>query len=294
MKMLMFKYFLCFFFLFFVFQNQVQAALRILPTRFEYSIKPRTERFVNGAITVQAATDETIRFKVYPKSFNIDETGGMDTDSKNISESPIAKYIRFNPAEVTITSGNPQKVRFTITNIKDLPDGESRIALLFENIKTKEQVLPTSSSTISAYVTIKTIVGVPIYIDKGQTVKTGEIKKLEIGKSNDKYFYTVNVKSNGNSKIRVDGTAQIIKDKNLVAEFPINSQPVQAGTIGKLQGELPVQNLTPGEEYKLKVTLSFKDQKEKQQYLVNDVDFKFDNPVKGMQNFNSQKNNLQP
>ena len=284
-----FKYIGCLIFLFLVFQNQAQAALRVLPTRFEYSIKPGAEkRFINGAIEIQGGANETVRFKVYPKSFNIDENGGMDTDSKNILTSPIAQYIRFNPAEVTLSSGVPQKVRFTITNIKDLPDGESRIALLFEDVKTKQQALPTSSSAISAYVTIRAIVGVPIYIDKGKVVKTGEIKKLEVGKFSNKYIYTVNVKSDGNSKIRVNGTAQIIKDKNLVAEFPLVSQPVQAGTIGKLQGELPVQSLTQGNEYKLKVTLLFNDQKEKQQYLINEIDFKFDSPVKEVKNHESK------
>lgn len=288
MKILRFRIFAVF--LFFILQYQAQAALRIYPTKFEYTIKQGSNKqYINGAITVQAGSDETIRFKVYPESFNISESGNMDTDSKDVLNSPIVKYVRFSPAEVTLSSGIPQKVRFTITNIKDLLDGESRVALFFENMKTKEQVLPTSESGVSAYVTIKTVVAVPVYIDKGQVIKAGEIKKLEIGKSNDKYFYNVNVKSGGNSKIRVEGTGQIIKDKNLITEFPIKGQPVQAGTVGQIKGELPVQHLVPGEDYKLKLTLSFEDQKEKQKFLVNDIEFKLDNPIQKVQVLNLQK-----
>lgn len=274
MKLL--KFLLLVVLLLFVVQCPVNAALKVTPTRFEYSTKQvNGKNFINGSILVQAGKDETVRFKVYPHYFEILPDGRIDT-TENMSSPNKISSIRFNPAEFTLSGGVPQKVRFTITNLKEMPDGESRTALFFEDVKLKEQYLPTPSKDISAHLSIKTIIAVPIYVDKGQVTKIGEIKNIEFKKQNEKYLYKVNVLSKGNSKIRPDGKIQIIKGDELVNEIPITSIPIQAGKTGLIVGEIPINKLSPSENYKLKIQLSFKDQKDKQQYITNIVDFKMD------------------
>ncbi len=66
---------------------------------------------------------------------------------------------------------------------------------------------------------------IPVYIDKGKVIKTGEIEKIAVNKGAEKYIYALSVKSKGNSKIRVNGVSQIIQiikllQKYLLAVFP--------------------------------------------------------------------------
>lgn len=252
--------------------SNIFAAVKITPSRFEFTVKPNnTRNIINGSFSIQGGSSETIRFQVYPESFDIDEDGTVITDIENPIEKEFISSIRFNPAEFTLSPGQVQRIRFTIPNINSLIDGEHRIALFMEDVKTKEEVLPTNNENVSAKIVIKTRAGLPIYIYKGKTIKSGTIEKLTAEKMNGIYYSVFTVKSTGNSNIRIGGNGQIISKKKLIKEFPIDQHVIQAGNTGIFKIILPVNDLDPKAEYKLKITLNFKDQNLAVKYLVNEV-----------------------
>ncbi|OGH95765.1 MAG: hypothetical protein A2104_07855 [Candidatus Melainabacteria bacterium GWF2_32_7] len=250
----------------------VSAAIRLSTEKFEFNVKPN-DNFLTGSFTVQNDGNATVRFRAYPEYFEISENGTILTEIKNKNVNSVSENIRFNPAEFTLNSNDSQKIRFTITNVRNLPDGESRAALFLEDIKTKQQALPTGSNKASANLVIKTRIAIPIYVDKGRVIKVGAIQQVNLEKVKNRYQYDLRVKSSGNSLIRVSGIGQIVKDNNLISEFPINERPVQAGTVGIIKDFIPTQKLIPGQDYTLKVSLSYKGQDNKEVLLRQEMPF---------------------
>jgi len=248
------------------------AAIRLSTEKFEFNVKPN-DSYITGSFTVQNDDNEEIRFKAYPEYFEISEEGTIQSGSNKTNSDGIIKNIRFNPAEFTLAPNSSQKIRFTIANVQNLPEGESRAALFLENSKTKEQSLPTSGSKVSANLVIKTRIAVPIYVEKGRIIKTGSIDNIDLKKFKNKYVYNLTVKSNGNSLIRAGGIGQIIKDDQLIAEFPINERPIQGGTTGKYKDIMPTTGLNSDQQYKLKLTLRFTDQNQKEVVLREERPF---------------------
>jgi len=249
------------------------AMLRISPERFEFKVDSSKNKFLNDSITIQVDGIEPVRLKAYAEYFELSDTGSLITGIKNSANNQLEENIRFNPTEFIIQPGESQKIRFTIMNLQKLNNGESRVAIFLEDVKSKTQLLQNLNNGTQAKINVKTRIAIPIYVDNGLILKSGEISKLCIQNSDNKLQYELNVKSTGNSKIRIAGVGQIINNKNLAADFPIESRPVQAGTISKFKGDLPVEKLDPNLEYTLKINLFYKDQNNKNHNLVKEINF---------------------
>lgn len=263
------------FLLLFLIACPAQAAIRISPERFELKVDQNSrEKFLNDSITIQVDGNESVRLKVYADNFDLSENGSIITGLKNIPTNNIIENIRYNPTEFVVLPGQAQKVRFTITNLQKLNNGESRIVLFLEDTKMKTQILQDMGDSGTAKLNIKTRIAIPIYIDKGQVKKSGVIDKLTVENANNKYSYILSVKSTGSSKIRIWGKGQLIKDKALITEFPIESHPVQAGITGLFKGDIPAQNLEQNQDYILRINVSYKDENLKTKTLTTEVPFK--------------------
>ena len=66
--------------------------------------------------------------------------------------------------------------------------------------------------------------------------------------------------SDGNSKIRYSGKAQIIKGRTLIDEKPINNNVVGAKNFLLTNEILPMDKITEGGEYKIRLILNYKDE----------------------------------
>ncbi|HIS36272.1 TPA: hypothetical protein IAC10_06535, partial [Candidatus Scatousia excrementigallinarum] len=81
----------------------------------------------------------------------------------------------------------------------------------------------------------------------------------------------------GNSKVRYHGKAQIIKDKELIKEFSMNSNTIRANGIFKETGLIP-ENLEAG-NYVLKVILTYKNEKGENKNLIKEISFNVGNSI---------------
>ena len=76
--------------------------------------------------------------------------------------------------------------------------------------------------------------------------------------------------SDGNSKIRYSGKAQIIKGRTLIDEKPINNNVVGAKNFLLTNEILPMDKITEGGEYKIRLILNYKYENGKTKNLIKE------------------------
>lgn len=259
----------------FMASNFAFSAIKISPSYLEFDVNKTPKDYITGAFSVAGGANETVRFKVYPEFFEHDEKGRyISLEDKGQFNSLMGK-INFFPNEFTCANGKEQKVRITVNSLKTLPSGESRVVLFLEDVDAKEVILNRSANGIGGKLIVKTRVGVPIFVDKGNYSKRGTIETLALNKRGDKYDCEYKIASLGNSKIRYNGYAQLIKGDELIEKFEINGRAVQGGKSFDLIQQLPISQdkLVEGQEYKLKLVLVYTDEKQKEKFLTKEVTF---------------------
>ena len=260
-----------------VYASQGFCAIKVMPTLIKLNANKNKNNYLTTSFFVQADKNETIRFKLYPEYFTITDEGKMSAVPSSKNSDNLIPHARFVPNEFTLQNGIPQLVRVTFTDIKTLPDGESRMVMFIEDVAAKEILLPNKNKNVNTKLIVKTRLGIPIYVDKGRFIKTGSIDELAVEKNNRNLVYKMSLSSGGNSKVRYHGKAQIIKDKNLIKEFNLNSNTIRANGILEEQGMLP-DNLAEG-DYILKIILTYKNEKGENKNLIKETPFNVSNSI---------------
>ena len=253
------------------------AAVKVTPTLIELNANKSSGNYLTTSFSVQADKNETIRYKLYPEYFTITDDGKMN--AVPVSEKPdnLIPHARFVPNEFTLKNGNPQLVRVTFTDIKSLPDGESRMVMFLEDVAAKEIILPAKNKNVNTKLIVKTRLGIPIYVDKGRFVKAGSFNDLKVEQNNKNLVYYMKLSAGRNSKIRYHGKAQIIKNKEFIKEFSMNSNTIRAKGIFEETGLIP-ENLEAG-NYILKVILTYKNEKGENKNLIKEISFNVGNSI---------------
>ena len=246
------------------FSIKSEAAIKVTPTVIEMDTKGARSNYVQGA------EDETIRFKIYPEYFKITSQGTMDMLEKTPAQDSLINNIKFVPSEFTLQNGRTQKVRLTVTDFDKLPDGESRLVLFLEDVAAREIVLPSGNRNVTTKLLVKTRVGIPVYLDKGNVTKKGEIDLFKAEQQGEKLVCNMKIISDGNSKIRYSGKAQIIKGRTLIDEKPINNNVVGAKNFLLTNEILPTDKITQDGEYKIRLILNYKDENGKIKNLIKE------------------------
>lgn len=234
------------------------ASITVSPTKIDLNANKIRNNYATTAIEVKGDVNQPMRFKAYAGYFKITDQGAMNMAAKS-DEYDISKKIRFVPSEFTIPAGKSQKVRINIANIKNLPDGESRAVLYIEDVNAKEISVPNTTG-IGAQLVLKTRVGVPIYVDKGKFVKKAEVETFEVVKGKDGLYTKAKILSLGNSKIRYSGKYQIIKDKKLLDEYPINGRVVGNNNHYIAEQKIKTDKIKGAGEYTLRMVLNYEDE----------------------------------
>lgn len=255
--------------------NIANAAIKISPSYVELDANKTRKDYITGSFTVTGGKDETIRFKAYPVFFEYDTKGRfVELEDKQQANSLMGR-IKFFPTEFTCQNGLEQKVRFTLTNLKTLPQGESRLVLFLEDVDTKEVLIKKADGGIGGKIIVKTRVGVPIYLDKGQYTKRGTLDAVAFKQVGDSYACEYKVSSTGNSKIRYTGYGCLSQGDKLIKQFDVHGSTVEGGMfLEKLQTlDIPKDELIPGQEYNVKFVLTYKDEKQNQKILKKEMTF---------------------
>lgn len=257
--------------------SKAQAALKVTPTLLELNANETRGNYLTASFDVQGDNNEIIRFKIYPSYFKISPQGTMEIIEESTSESDnLIKNVRFVPNEFTLQNGNKQKVRLTITDLKNIPDGESRMVLFLEDVAAKELMLPSGMKDVNTKLIVKTRVGIPIYLDKGKFVKCAKIETVDLKKQDKELQLSLKLSSSGNSKVRYSGKAQIIKDKKLIGEYKIKNHVVGSNnTISTLE-EIPLNDIKENGDYTLRLIIQYTDEKGRLKSLIKENQFTID------------------
>lgn len=253
------------------------AAIKVTPTILELNANDAHGDYLTASIDIQGGADELIRFKIYPEYFKISQHGTMDIIENSQEADYLIKNVRFVPNEFTLQNGRTQKVRLTVSNLKSMPDGESRMVLFLEDVDAKEVYLPSGKKDVSTKLVVKTRVGVPVYVDKGRFVKCAQIEKFDIEKQNNEIKTALKLVSTGNSKVRYTGKAQIIKDKKLVGEYPIKNSVISANNVLFVNDTIPLDDIRESGNYTIRLILQYTDEKGKLKNIIKENQFTIDN-----------------
>ena len=257
--------------------SQVFASISVAPMRIEINANKVKGNYASTSINVRGDMKKPMRFRVTKGYFTLRSDGLLniieDTDTKDLHD--ISKNIRFVPSEFNVMPGKEQRVRLNIININQLPDGESRAMLFVEDVDPKEYNLNTGNSGYGAQLIVKTRLGIPVYIDKGNVIKTGEIEYLKLTREKDGLYTNMKVNSTGNSRVRYEGKVQIIEGKKLIDEYRIDGHPVPHGSYYVAKDKVKTEKAIPGNsELIMRVILSYDDGNGKKQHMKKEIPFK--------------------
>lgn len=258
-----------------IFAGSAYGAIKISPSYIELDANKTRKDYISESFAVAGGANETIRFKVSADYFEIDKSGIVNVIKDQGQKCSLVSRLNIYPKEFTVQNGKEQKVRFTLTNLKTLPEGESRLVVFLEDVNTKEIFIQKSLNGFGGRIIVKTRVGVPIYIDKGNYVKKGNLDNIVLKKTGDDYFCEYKVSSLGNSKIRYKGIAQLIQGDNLIEEIKINGLIVEGGKFVETaqKFDIPKEKIDPCKEYKIRFVLNYKDEKQNDKYLKKELIF---------------------
>ncbi|MBR1373335.1 molecular chaperone [bacterium] len=246
------------------------ASITVSPTRLEINANKIRNNYVSTAIEIKGETDKPVRYRAYAGYFSVSDKGDMLMDDNVNDSHNISKQIRFVPSEFTVPPGKSQKVRVNIANIKSLPDGESRAILYLEDVNPKEMNVPNNFG-IGAQLILKTRVGVPVYVDKGNFKKIGDVESFEVIKSQNGYVAQAKILSKGNSKIRYYGKIQVVKGKKLIDEISIESHVVGAENSYTLKEVISKDKFKEAGEYTVRLVLTYNDENDNKKNIKKDA-----------------------
>lgn len=257
---------------------EVKAAIKIAPSTIELNANTTKKDYISTAFNVSGGINETIRFKLYPVFFKYDEKGRFIELKDNGQKESLMGKIKFYPMEFTCQNGQPQKVRLTITGLKTLQNGESRLMLFLEDVNTKEVLLSKLNGNIGGKILVKTRVGVPIYVNKGNFTKKAQILTLNANENNGILNCTYKISSNGTSKVRYNGWGYITdNNNNLLKKFKVISSNIPGGIGSYLEKEQKIDlkdcNLNNDKNYNLKLVLTYMDENNKEKILKKETSF---------------------
>lgn len=255
--------------------NTANAAIRISPSYIELNANKTKKDYITGSFTVSGGKDEVIRFKIYPVFFERDAKGGFVELPDNGQKNSLMGKVKVYPTEFTCQNGLDQKIRFTVTGLKTLPSGESRLMLFLEDVNVKEIVLKNASGGAGGKILLKTRVGVPVYVDKGLFAKKGNLDTVALKQVGESYACEYKVSSNGNSQIRYNGLGYISQGDNLIKKFDMVGAVIEGGkSIERIQKiDLPKDALVTGQEYKVKCVLTYRDEHDKEKIMKKEFTY---------------------
>jgi len=251
------------------------AAIKVSPAIITIDASKVKKDYITGSFSVGGGKDETIRFKVYPEFFEHNQKGDYVSLPDKGQPNSLMGKLKFYPQEFTCKDGADQKVRFTITDLKTLPVGESRLVLFLEDTKTKELIIRRANGEIGGKIIVKTRVGVPIYLDRGNYTKRGALDSVVFKKDENEYECAYKITSSGNSRINYSGFGYVSQGDKLIKQFVVNGSSVDPNKslerIQKIDGLKDL--IADGQEYKIKFVVTYKDENDREKVLKKEFMF---------------------
>jgi P pilus assembly chaperone PapD len=171
----------------------------------------------------------------------------VDTDKPGEGEGFASTIVRYAPREVTLPPDKPQTVRLLLQMPANLPDGEYRSHILFQQIPTAKPTDDVSTTVAPGLsVTIRAVFGVtiPLIVRKGALTagaSLSDLKLLQLADEQPGISFHLNRTGtrslHGDLVAQVDGTAAgLLKNVNVFLSTPYRELVIPLSTKGDLKG----------------------------------------------------------
>ena len=169
-------------------------------------------------------------------------------------EKPAEPLVRYSPRQVTVEPGKPQSIRVMLRKPADLPPGEYRSHMLFQQLPPPNLGQSIEPDLGPEQVAVKLIplvgVSIPVIVREGQTQATAQLVDPRIDDvdpevSNSTAQVQVRIRREGNASVRGDLEARFVPTAG--------GEPVEVGLIRGLSV------LYPNEERTARVPLKVPD-----------------------------------
>ncbi len=211
------------------------ASFKVSPTRFEFSLDKRFTNF----FTVSNNSGESLRIRAFTSFLDVDEGNKLVP----VKDHPLdlSKYVVINPRRFTLGNGQSRNVRFSVRPPRDIPPGEYRVVVFFDELPRFSGKQPKKSAGPprglgSVRIRLLTRLGITLYgmkgdrqidaflenakvvVEKGQLIVTG--KAVNQGNARAQLFITASVERNGKPR-QEPGQTRIVVQRSQWREFRI-------------------------------------------------------------------------
>lgn len=181
-------------------------------------------------------TKEDKQVRVSVASWDFDDRGEIrllpGTDAS------LEQWVVVNPVDFTITAGQTQAVRFSIRPATQLPPGEHRAMLIFDEVPPPKSASDESSAGSQAALRARFQFRTAIYCQVGDVTRTAELSQLSASAKG----LHVRLRATGSANTRFDGQYMIWKS----ASFPGIDKVALLGNLSDKKPELPAGMVAAG------------------------------------------------
>lgn len=221
------------------------ASFQVSPTRFEF---PLERRFTNF-FTVTNNSGAPLRLRVVTSFVEIDAEGKMS----ELQNQPLdlAPWVVFNPRRVTLLAGEKRVVRFTVRPPEQLPTGEFRTVVFFEELPERPDEQAAASAESGFRIKLLTRVGITLYGQVGPLAAEIALRDPTVVVSQETLDVSALLTNAGNAHAQIAVTAELLGGADTVpapAEERLTLQRTQQRRI-----RLQLQRPPPG-TYRVRLT----------------------------------------
>ena len=171
----------------------------------------------------------------------------VDTDKPAEGEGFASTIVRYAPREVVLPPDRPQTVRLLLQMPGNLPDGEYRSHILFQQVPTEKPIdEATTDAAPGISVTIRAIFGVtiPLIVRKGTLAATASLSDLHVVRlAEEQPGLALHLNRTGTRSLHGDLLAQIdgslagqLKNVNVFLSTPYRELVIPLTWKGELKG----------------------------------------------------------
>ena len=202
-----------------VFSIAADVSISVTPIRVEHPVI-QGERGTDMILVANEGAAPT-RLKVLIEDWTLSKDGTPIFMKANGNPFSCVEWIKINPVDFRIGSGQTRQVRYTITVPQGIPDGGYRTAIIFETAP--DGVPGEKNRSVQVRGRIATIV----YVVVGNPVPAGHADSLKTTLRKDGIDFFLTLQNTGKVHFRTKGTLSV-KDSNgqKVVEIGIPDVPV--------------------------------------------------------------------
>jgi P pilus assembly chaperone PapD len=241
--------------------NQIEAtpvgnAISVAPARFEAEMEPgsSTTFVVHLNYRSDAREQKPSRVAVSLNDWNLTNDGQVVFSKAGASPNSASSWIVYSPSDATVTPGQNNTIRVTISVPKDAAPGDHLSALIIEPRPDNSKL-----SRNERQVTVRYRMATMIYVKVPKLTRKGSLENLKASTDQKGLIIVPTLKNEGNSVVRPIHSVKVLDVKGqVVAELPeAESLPVLAK--GELSKAVVIEKkLAPG-TYTVKYKVDFQD-----------------------------------